>query len=124
MARKNHKWTTEEKERIVKRYLDENMGSVQLAAEEGVSSDRLVREWVRKYLEQGISGLENRRRPGNPYAALHTSKSLSKLERLRLTVAKHEVEIARLKKGYNEKGCGANKEYVTTSGASIKSLKK
>lgn len=36
---------------------------------------------------------------GNPYAALHRSKSLSEVDRLRLLVAKQEVEIARLKKG-------------------------
>lgn len=36
---------------------------------------------------------------GNPYTALHTSKSLSEVELLRLVVAKQAVEIVRLKRG-------------------------
>jgi hypothetical protein len=39
-------------------------------------------------------------------------------------VAKQEVEILRLKKGYQVKGGGADKVFVTTSDASIKSLMK
>ena len=38
-------------------------------------------------------------------------------------MAKLEVENARLKKGYEVKGVGANKEYVTGSGKITKSLK-
>ena len=60
---------------------------------------------------------------GNPYAALHRSKSLSEVERLRLMVAKLEVENARLKKGYWVEGVGANKEYVTGKGKTTKSSK-
>ena len=60
---------------------------------------------------------------GNHYAALHSSKSLSELERLRLIVAKQEVEIARLKKGYWVEGVGANKEYVTGKEKTTKSSK-
>lgn len=52
--------------------------------------------WVKKYLNEGEEALEPHK--GNPYAALHTSKSLSEVERLRLIVAKQEVEITRLKK--------------------------
>ena len=50
-------------------------------------------------------------------------KSLSEVERLRLLVAKQEVEIARLKKGYWVEGAGANKEYVTGSEKNTKSSK-
>ena len=60
---------------------------------------------------------------GNPYAALHTSKTLSEVDRLRLIIAKQEVEIARLKKGYWVEGVGAKKEYVTGSGKNTKSSK-
>ena len=74
-----------------------------------------------KYLEEGEESLNPR--GGNPYAALHSSKSLSEVERLRLIVAKQEVEIARLKKGYWVEGVGANKEYVTGNGKSTKSSK-
>jgi elongation factor G len=78
-------------------------------------------ETMEKYLEEGENALEPHN--GNPYAALHTSKSLSEVERLRLIVAKQEVEIARLKKGYWVEGAGANKEYVTGSGKTTKSSK-
>ena len=47
-------------------------------------------------------------------------KSLSEVERLRLLVAKQEVEIARLKKGYWVEGASANREYVTGSGKTTK----
>ena len=57
----------------------------------------LVSSWVKRYLQNGEDALEPRN--GNPYAALHRSKSLSEVERLRLLVAKREVEIAQLKKG-------------------------
>lgn len=59
--------------------------------------DALVGAWVKKYLEEGEDALEPHN--GNPCAALHRSKSLTEVERLRLLVAKQEVEIARLKKG-------------------------
>lgn len=56
----------------------------------------LVSAWVKRYLEEGEDALEPKN--GNPYAALHTSKTLSEVDRLRLIIAKQEVEIARLKK--------------------------
>lgn len=92
----------------------------QLEKENGISHS-LISTWVKKYLEEGEDALEPHN--GNPYAALHTSKSLSEVERLWLIVAKQEVEIARLKKGYWVERAGANKEYVTGSGKTTKSLK-
>ena len=116
----HRKWTKEEKLRIVKLYLDEHKSILQIERECGVHNG-LVSRWVKKYLEEGEDALEAHK--GNPYAALHTSKSLSEVERLRLIVAKQEVEIARLKKGYWVEGAGANKEYVTGSGKTTKLLK-
>lgn len=60
----------------------------------------LVSCWVAKYKEFGASGLENKKKPGNPYAGLHTSNKLTEVERLRLELAKAEVELAKLKKVY------------------------
>ena len=60
------------------------------------------------------------KKTGNPFAALHTSKSMSEVERLKLLVAKQEIEINRLKKGYIVKGVGVNKEFVITNDASSK----
>jgi len=47
-----------------------------------------------KYILEGESSFEPKERPGNPFAALHVSKSLSEIDRLRLTVAKNEKKIA------------------------------
>ena len=103
-------WSKDEKLEIINKHLIAKIPMTQVAKEYGISTGQLS-NWIKKYLEDGETALE--KRSGNPYAALHTSKSLSELERLRLTVAKQEVEIARLKKGYFVKGVGANKEYVT-----------
>ena len=113
-------WSKEEKLKIVMLHLQEHISVEQIGKERGVSPG-LVSTWVKKYLEEGEDALAPHN--GNPYAALHTSKSLSEVERLRLLVAKQEVEIARLKKGYWVEGAGANKEYVTGSGKITKSSK-
>ena len=113
-------WSKEEKLKIVMLHLEEHISVEQIGKEQGVSPS-LVSAWVKKYLEEGEEALEPHN--GNPYAALHTSKSLSEVDRLRLIVAKQEVEIARLKKGYWVEGAGANKEYVTGSGKTTKSSK-
>lgn len=115
----NKTWSKEEKLRIVNRYLNEGIGGDKIAKEEHISRGMLW-TWIRKYQEGGAPALENKPKRGNPYAALHTSNSLTELERLRLTVLKQEIEIERLKKGYLVKGVGAEKEYVTTQDASTK----
>ena len=117
---KPRKWSKEEKLKLVQLHLEEKLSLRQIEKEYSVSSG-LLSTWAKKYLEEGEESLESRR--GNPYSALHASKSLSEIERLRLIVAKQEVEIARLKKGYWVEGVGANKEYVTGNGKSTKSSK-
>ena len=117
---KPRKWSKEEKLKLVLLHLNEKASLMQIEKEYSVSNG-LVSTWVKKYLNGGEEALVSR--SGNPYAALHTSKSLSEVERLRLIVAKQEIEIARLKKGYWVEGVGANKEYVTGNGKSTKSLK-
>ena len=106
----HRKWTKEEKLEIVRLHLEEHMSTGEIEKRCRVNHS-LVSAWTKKYLEEGVDALEPRK--GNPYAALHTSKSLSEVERLRLIIAKQEVEIARLKKGYWVEGVGVNKEYVT-----------
>ena len=116
----HRKWTKEEKLKFVKLHLEEHKPLRQIEKEYSVGNS-LVSAWVKKYLSEGEEALEPH--IGNPYAALHTSKSLSEVERLRLIVAKQEVEIARLKKGYWVEGVGVNKEYVIGNGRTTKSLK-
>ena len=113
----HRKFSKEEKMKYVRLHLDEHISVRQIEAEYGIEHS-LVSAWVKRCLEDGEDALEPHN--GNPYAALHRSKSLSEVERLKLIVAKQEVEIARLKKGYWVEGAGVNKEYVTGSGKTTK----
>ena len=113
----HRRFSKEEKMKYVKLHLDEHIPLRQIEREYGIRNS-LVAEWVKRYLQDGDEALEPRN--GNPYAALHRSKNLSEVERLRLLVAKQEVEIARLKKGYWVEGVGADREYVTGSGKTTK----
>ena len=114
----HRKWSKEEKLRLIRLHLDEHISITEIERKYGVGHS-LVSAWVKRYLEDGEEALEPKN--GNPYAALHTSKSLSEVDRLRLIIAKQEVEIARLKKGYWVEGAGASKEYVTGKGKTTKS---
>ena len=116
----HRRYSKEEKLKYVKLHLEEHRSLMEIEREYGMDN-RLVSAWTKKYLEEGEDALEPHN--GNPYAALHSSKSLSEVERLRLLVAKQEVEIARLKKGYWVEGVGANREYVTGGGKITKSSK-
>lgn len=113
----HRKFSKDEKLKYIKLHLEDHVPIMQIERQYGIRSS-LVSAWVKRYLESGEEALEPHN--GNPYAALHRSNSLSEVERLRLLVAKQEVEIARLKKGYWVEGVGANKEYVTGSGKTTK----
>lgn len=114
-------WSKEEKLRIVKRYFDEGIGCKTLGEQESVDPTMLCR-WIHKYLEKGESALENQRKTGNHFSALHTSKSLSEIDRLKLIIMKQEIQIERLKKGYQVKGDGASKEFVISNDTNSKLL--
>lgn len=118
---KNRIWSQEEKLRIVRRYFDEGIGQLPLCLEEGISRSQ-ISNWISKYINEGECGLKSKKKTGNCFSALHTSKSLSEVERLRLMVAKQEIEIERLKKGYLVKGDGSRKEFVTTKDVNTKLL--
>lgn len=79
-----------------------------------------LRKWITKYLKSGEEALESKKKVGNRFSALHTSKSLTLEERQRLIIEKQQIEIERLKKGYIVKGVGAGKEYVTLRDANTK----
>ena len=96
-GQKKRSWTTEEKLEIVRKHLDEHISVRSLESEYGAEHGMICR-WTKEYISGGEAGLEPKKRPGNKFAALHRSKHLSELERLRLLVAKQEIEIARLKK--------------------------
>ena len=110
---KNRKWTNEERLKYVLMCEEEHIPVRTIVREEGISRGTL-REWIRRYRSGGEEALNPEKlHPGNHFSALHTSKSLSKNERLILLVEKLQIENERLKKGYVVKGVGASKEFVT-----------
>ena len=115
-------WTPEQKSEIVHKHLDDHV-SVRTLEREYAADRSMICRWVKEYIAEGESAFVPKGHPGNPFAALHTSKKLSELERLRLIVAKLEIENERLKKGYWVEGVGANKEFVTGPDKSTKSSK-
>lgn len=118
-GQKFRKWSKEEKLEIVRKHLEDHISIKTLGPQYGADIS-MICKWVKRYIEEGEAGLE-RRGGGNPYAALHTSKSLSEVDRLKLVIAKQEIEIERLKKGYTVKGVGTKKEFVTGSEVNTKS---
>lgn len=105
-------WTPQQKAEIVHKHLEDHI-SVRTLEKEYNADRSMICRWVKKYIMEGDKSFIHRGHSGNPFAALHTSKKLSELDRLRLTVAKLEIENERLKKGYQVKGVGVKKEYVT-----------
>ena len=123
--RQNRKYSAEFKINCVKKVLEEHVSQNEICREYGIVR-RNIQRWIRDYQEFGVEYFYEEHRGnhgGNPFAALHTSKSLSREERLELENLKLRIENERLKKGYMVKGVGANKEYVTTLDANTKSSK-
>ena len=116
-------WTPEQKSEIVHKHLDDHI-SVRTLEREYTADRSMICRWVKEYIAEGETTFIPKGHPGNPFAALHVSKNLSELERLRLMVAKLEIENERLKKGYWVEGVGANKALVTGPDKSTKSSKR
>ena len=115
--------TPKEKEQIV---LESDRFGVAKTAKKYDVSRRLLQKWRTKYQELGIGGLKSRTgkcggKPGNGLKGLHIKKNKTKEEELELENLKLKVEIARLKKGYQVKGVGSKKEYVTIKDLNTKS---
>ncbi|MDO5544460.1 MAG: transposase [Eubacteriales bacterium] len=122
-GQRKREWTPEQKSEIVHKHLDDHI-SVRTLEKEYTADRSMICRWIKEYIAEGESAFIPKSHPGNPFAALHTSKNLSELDRLRLMVAKLEIENERLKKGYWVEGVGANREYVTGRDVNTKSSKK
>ena len=118
---KNRKYSYDFKLMVVKDHQDNHLSWKELAMKYGVYRS-VIQRWVKLYNE-GILETGRIQNRGNPYAALHTSKSLTREEKLELENLKLKIENERLKKGYLVKGGGARKEYVSISGANTRSSK-
>lgn len=121
----NRKYTPEFKIQCIKDVLEGKKSQIEVCQENGMAETNLIR-WIRNYQEHGEEYFYEEHRgkgsgTGNPYAALHRKKNLSKLERLKLENLKLRIENERLKKGYMVKGVGASKEFVTFKDKNTKS---
>lgn len=101
----NRYWSKEEKMRIINRVIQEGLSSQQVAKEEDISSG-MLRNWIKKYLQNGENALKNKKKPGSPLAKYHNKKELSELEKLEYENMKLRIENERLKKGYMMEGDG------------------
>ena len=117
---KNRRWTVSEKLRIVNKVLEGNQSLLGIADYENISRGMLSR-WVSNYQTSGRAGLENKKK--NPLAKYARRKELSEFEELQYENMKLKIEVERLKKGYEVRGGGKDKEYATLNNLNSKSLK-
>lgn len=123
VKKKNIMRTPEEKESIILESYQ--LGRMKTAKKYDVD-ERLLRKWKAKYREFGIDGLKSKTgkcggKHGNGLKGLHVKKNKTREEELELENLKLKVEVARLKKGYQVKGVGSKKEYVTIKDLNTKS---
>ncbi|MEE1503687.1 MAG: transposase [Acutalibacteraceae bacterium] len=119
-GQKKRIWTKEQKLEIIHKHINEHISAGSLSKEYNADKS-MICHWIRDYEKYGEAAFDSKsHKKGNPFAALHTSKTLTETERLRLQLAKLEIENERLKKGYQVKGVGANKEFVTTKDVNTK----
>ncbi len=102
----NRNWSKEEKIRIINKVLNNAMSARQVAKEEDISAG-MLRNWIRKYLNEGEEALINKKKPGNPMCKYSNKKHLTKEEQLEYENMKLRIENELLKKGYLMKGDGS-----------------
>ena len=108
MATKGQKfkqWTAEEKYKIIEPLLKMEKGTWTYSKEIGINSG-LLYAWIKKYRENGMEGLKNKKKPGNPLSKYSRKKNLTKEEQLEYENMKLRIENELLKKGYLMKGDG------------------
>lgn len=119
--------TPREKERLVLNYKNGNIGRRAYAKEHGISYE-LMRTWITKYQKFGIDGFKSKtgkcdNNKKNKIIGSCTSKNLTELEQKDLEIIKLKIENERLKNGYQVKGAGLKKEFITLKELNSKSLK-
>lgn len=117
----NNMRTPEEKEKILKEYL--NGTGISIIVKKYEVRDFLVYRWLKKYNENGIEGLKSKtgkQSSSHKHKGIHLRKPKNKIEELEIELMKKDIEIARLKKGYTVKGVGQEKEFVITFNKNIK----
>lgn len=116
---KNKYWTKEEKLKLIKEHLETHVSTLEITNREHISNG-MYNNWLRKYLELGEKGLENKKKPGNPLVKYCNKKNLTDMEKLEYENMKLRIENERLKKGYMVKGDG---QVVIFNGLNNKNMK-
>lgn len=62
---KNKYWSKEEKLKLIKEHLDNNISTNEITTRENISNG-MYNNLLKKYLEYGEKELENKKKPGNP----------------------------------------------------------
>ena len=120
---KNTMRSAEEKEQIV---LESFQNSCNKTAQKYDVYRSVLKRWRKEYRRNGIDGLKSRTgkhstKHSNGLNGLHVKKNKTREEELELENLKLKIEVARLKKGYQVKGVGSKKEYVTIKDLNTKS---
>lgn len=109
MATKGQKykqWSPEEKYKIIEPIIKLEKSSSLVTKETGINNG-LITAWVHKYRENGMKGLSNKKKPGNPLSKFSSKKNLTKEEQLEYENMKLKIENKLLKKGYLMKEDGS-----------------
>ena len=112
--RKNIMRSIQEKEKIVKEMINYNISINEMNRKYNISTS-VLSKWLYAYKKNGIEGLKSntgKKQGGNK--GIGRKKPKNRIEELELEIMKKDIEIARLKKGYQVKGVGQEKEFVTT----------
>ena len=100
---KNKSWTASENYKVIKPVIDGKISSEDQAKKIGMKSSGMICIWIKKYNSEGMKGLENKRKPGNPLSKYSNKKELTETEKLEYEILKLRIENERLKKGYTSK---------------------
>ena len=116
---KNKYWSKEEKLKLVKEHVEQHVSTLEITNRENISNG-MYNNWLKKYLELGEKGLENKKKLGNPLMKYSAKKNLTEIEKLEYENMKLRIENERLKKGYLVEGDG---QIVVFNGLKNKNLK-
>jgi len=110
-GQKFKQWTAEEKFKIIEPIIKFEKSSKLVTKETGINNG-MITVWVHRYRENGMEGLINKKKPGNPMAKYSRKKNLTKEEQLEYENMKLRIENELLKKGYLMKGDGSIVKYM------------
>lgn len=75
----NKYWSKEEKLKLIKEHIENHVSTNEITTREHISNG-MYNNWLKKYLEFGEKGLENKKKPGNPLSKYIHKKNLTDKE--------------------------------------------